>query len=111
MADKSLLLISSVTAGTTDSSEFPSAIPDGKKWVIKKFKVGAPKLSDDKSSVVRLYFGTTLLDFAIVNGNTYESNDPIEIAGDGIKKLELERQNLSSDNKPIAVWIRAYERN
>lgn len=110
MSEKSLVVVSSLGAGLNDVVEYPVAIPNGEKWVIRVFGAADINLGDNKSTAYILRFGTDILQPIItVTGNTYESRTNREVIGDGTKKVNVVRQNKSGFTKDCPFWIKAYK--
>jgi len=107
---KDIINVSTLASGTQDVINYPDAIPNSKKWVINKFGAVDVNLGDSKSSVYILRFGTDIITIISVTGNTYEVNINKEIIGDGVKKINVVRQNKSGHGKDMGFWVRAYER-
>lgn len=111
MAEKSFIITSSINAGQQNTTEHPQAIPNGKKWIIDNFGCADINLGDNISSVYILRFGTEVIRIVSLTGDTKDFNLGIEIVGDGVKKLNVIRQNRSSHDKELPCWIMAHEVN
>lgn len=111
MSSKSIIVTSSLAAGSTDNPEHPSAVPNGEVWVISHFGAADINLGDNKSTVYALRFGTDILRVISVTGVTYDIPMKVEITGNGTKKLNVLRVNNSGSTKQCPFWIDAHKRN
>lgn len=109
MANKSAVLVQTVSAGGTDIINSP-VIPSGKIWVIKKFGGAVPNLGDSFSGNIVLRFGTTILRVLTLCGASQEVQFNSEVTGNGSDTLNVVLQNPSTNAKDFAFWYDAYER-
>ena len=111
MSSKDLVTTSSLAGGGSDTKTHPEAIPAGKKWLVRWLRATGICLGDLKSSVFILRFGTDIVDIVSVLGHTVTADISMELTGDGVKKLSLQRFNFSSDTKQLPARLRISPRN
>jgi len=104
------IVTSSLGAGANDNPEYPSAIPNGETWMIEDFRAGDINLGDNKSSWYVLRFGTEIIEFISVTGNTQTVKVDQEFTGDGTKKINVLRFNESGFAKKCGFKVMAYKR-
>jgi len=106
--DKSLIISSLVVKNTVHTTDSPP-IAAGKRLVV--VRVGMTDESKgDKPSVVRLKFGGELIRTLCATTATVELGVGKEYLGDGVKFLSVERENAENSDKPITVWVDAYDK-
>lgn len=106
ISNKSRILSDAVT-GIVNTDLPP--IPNGNKWVISR--IGATDVSKSaKPSIYRLYFGGFLLRAICLTTGTYQIEMNVELTGDGVKFVRIQRENTESGAKEMPFWMDAYER-
>jgi hypothetical protein len=114
LANRSLSILTSVPAGTTDTRDL-TPIPNGKTIVIKRVKISEPNGGDNKSSIFVVQWGTVgsfLEVFAgAITGDFREIDLREDLLGDGVKFIRILRQNTSATNKRLMFWLEAFDRD
>jgi len=106
--DKSLIIASSVVKNTVHTTNYPP-IAAGKRLVVVRIGM-TDESKGDKPSVVRLKFGGELIRTLCATTDTVEIGIGKEFLGDGVKFLSVERENAENSDKPITVWVDAYDK-
>lgn len=105
-----LIFDSSVNAGTNDIQQ-SGVIPAGKVVRLMNFGGFDPISSDGVSSILILQWGSgTTWTTVRAGGNGFFNIDwpkGKDFIGDGVKRFRLARQNKSSSNKSLVVWLYA----
>ena len=109
MSSKTWMVASNLAAGANDNPEI-SAIPNGETWMIKTFRAADVNKGDGKSTGYVLRFGSDIMEFIALTGNTQTVEVSEEITGDGVKKLNVQRFNFSGFAKPCPFKVVAYKR-
>jgi hypothetical protein len=108
-SNKTWIVVSTLAAGANDNPEAP-AIPADETWMIRDFKAADIDFGDNKSSVYVLRFGTDIMEFISLTGNTMVIPVNEELTGDGSKKLNVMRYNNSGHPKQMPFKVTAYKR-
>lgn len=110
MAKKTLIDLSKdddVTAGSTDVTVHPSAIPNLKVARITRFGGATPLDTDGVQCLTILQWGSgsTWKTVRAFSRSTIEYAMDKEFEGDGTKTFRLVRVNRTGTTKPMIAWV------
>ena len=112
MAERTKIIISTLAAGATDTTDI-GPIPAGKKFTVKEFGAGGVIETDNKSSLYLLQWGVVGnfqdIRAITVTGTTVALPLMHEFLGDGVKFLRITRINPSITSKRCPVWIVGFD--
>ena len=106
--NQSFVLSSVVVKSTAHVTNQP-ALANGKTLRIQKIGM-TDESKSAKPSIVRVKFGGVLIRTLCATTATVEINLVVDLPCDGLKFLSVERENTESNDKPITVWVDAYDR-
>ena len=108
MSAKEIILSNVINSGTSETFEFPKAIPANEIWTIKEFGAADINMGDNISSIYVLRFGTDIIKIIALTGNTHEFILNKSLKGDGLKKLNVYVSNKSGFSKQMPFWIKGF---
>lgn len=102
------VILSSVVIKNSSNTFNAAPIPAGKRLVITRVGL-TDESKGDKPSIARIRFGGELIRVLCETTGTTDIPVNKEFQGDGVKFLSVERENAENSDKPITVWIEAYD--